>query len=53
MIQQIIEKYLQCEEKEPCYHCHKNTPEKGTVCNKCKKELEAFRNKNKPKEEKE
>lgn len=42
----IIEKYLQVEATEPCAHCHKSAPVKGkTVCAKCSKELEAFRNK--------
>lgn len=45
-MQNIIEKYLQVEATEPCAHCHKNTPEKGkTVCAKCSRELESFRNK--------
>ena len=39
------------EESETCAHCHNSTPVKGkTVCAKCSKELESFRNKNKKKD---
>lgn len=45
-MQNILDKYLQCEEKQPCAHCHKAQPMKGkTVCAGCSKELESFRNK--------
>lgn len=49
----LIDKYLVKETDETCAHCHKNSPEKGgTVCKKCKKELESWRNKkSKDKEE--
>lgn len=48
-----IFKYLMREEDKDaqCAHCHKTAPMQGrTVCQKCAKELESFRNKGKKKE---
>lgn len=51
-MKEIFVKYLVSEEKEPCAHCGKAQPEKGkTVCSKCSKELEEFRNKTSDKED--
>lgn len=45
-MKKLLEIYLVKEEEQECAHCHSAKPEKGkTVCGKCSKELEAFRNK--------
>jgi ribosomal protein L40E len=40
----LISKYL--KEEKVCFHCKSAQPEKGSnLCGKCRKELEAWRNK--------
>lgn len=47
MLTEIIHKYL-IEDDDLCIHCHKGKRQQGSsVCPKCAKELESFRNKKK------
>ena len=47
MNEKVIKRYLISDgEDKVCYHCHSNKPgPKQNICEKCLKELEAWKNK--------